>query len=87
MRQRPIHDDEITYVHRSPDFRTATNGILTVGDLMRWLKGLPPETHIVVGNDAGGWYDNVEAVHLPGERDGYTAVTLIPGEPFDTRQV
>jgi|APGre2960657404_1045060.scaffolds.fasta_scaffold367655_2 hypothetical protein len=82
----PTDDLVITETHRSPDWRSAPNGILTVADLRRWIAGLPDDTQVVIGN-TDGWYDNVEGVHLPAEEYGeYVAVTLVPGRPYDTRQ-
>jgi hypothetical protein len=80
------NDEPITDTHRTPDWRSATDGILTVGELVRWLKTLPPETQVVVG-DTDGWYNNLEGLHLPDpDGDTYTAVTLVQGTPYDTRQ-
>lgn len=76
QRRKPMPPD--TYVE-SPQ------GILTVGQLIFLLEGIDPETHVVIGTDT--WYDNVAGVQMP-EQDGFggVCVTLVHGEPYDTRQ-
>lgn len=60
--------------------------ILTVGTLRRLLEGLDDDTHVVVASE--DWYDNVATVAVPGDPEfaEWSAVTLMPGEPLDTRQ-
>lgn len=61
--------------------------ILTVGLLRSYLDGLPDDTHVVL-DDTDGWYVNVDAVATPlGDGSPWSALTLFPGTPFDTRQV
>lgn len=85
MKQQTPDNESLEAVHITPDWRSSERGILTVGQLMRWLQTLPPETQVVVGDD-DGWFNNVEGVQLP-DNESTSAVTLIQGDPFDTRQV
>lgn len=59
-------------------------GILTVGQLIKALEGLDKSTQIVIG-DEGGWYYNIDGLHLPSE-NGYTALTFNQGELCNSRQ-
>lgn len=62
--------------------------ILTVGQLREILAHVDADTHVVLATaDWPYWYVNVESVIVPGEDgDGYLAVTLYPGFPYDSRQ-
>jgi hypothetical protein len=71
--------DDDGYFHPS-------DGILTVKMLKEILEPLNDEDQIVMG-DEGSWYNNVDGVAVPNEETGHSAVTLYPGEPFDTRQI
>ena len=66
------------------DFTETSDGILTVGQLIKALEGLDESTQIVIG-DLDGWYYNIDGFHTPSE-DGYTALTFSQGEPVDSRQ-
>jgi hypothetical protein len=85
MKHLTPDNEPLDMVHITPDWRSSERGILTVGQLMRWLKTLPPETQVVVGDD-GGWYNNIEGVQLP-DGESTSAVTFVQGEAYDTRQV
>lgn len=70
------------------DGETAThNGILTLGQFLEIVKGLPLDTQIVT-DDQNGWYWNVTSVQLPTNPDdtGYMAITLNTANTFDARQ-
>lgn len=59
--------------------------IMTVGQLRGILHGVDPDVHVVIATD--DWYVNVESAVVPGDDgDGYLAVTLYPGFPYDSRQ-
>lgn len=64
-------------------YNETPRGILTVRQLRALLKGLDPETQIVIGTDS--WYNNVAGIQLPDD-DGQVCVTFVQGEPYDTRQ-
>jgi hypothetical protein len=66
------------------DFTETSDGILTVGQLIKALEGLDESTQIVIG-DLDGWYRNIDGFHTPSE-DGYTALTFSQGNPVDSRQ-
>lgn len=66
------------------DFTETSDGILTVGQLIKALEGLDESTQIVIG-DLDGWYNNIDGFHTPSE-DGCTALTFSQGEPVDSRQ-
>jgi hypothetical protein len=62
-------------------------GILTVGALREMLEGVDPAVHVVM--DGEGWYHHVDVVIVPApvEPEDFQCVTLVPGEPFDARQI
>jgi hypothetical protein len=67
---------------------TGKHGILYVGDLRRMLEGVDDRTQIVLDADDGD-FDNVTEVIIPSatyELSEYAAVTLMRGEPIDSRQ-
>lgn len=66
------------------DFTETSDGILTVGQLIKALEGLDESTQIVIG-DLDGWYYNIDGFHTPSE-DGYTALTFSQGDPVNSRQ-
>lgn len=66
------------------DFTETSDGILTVGQLIKALEGLDESTQIVIG-DLDGWYNNIDGFHTPSE-DGYTALTFSQGDPVNSRQ-
>ena len=66
------------------DFTETSDGILTVGQLIKALEGLDESTQIVIG-DLDGWYNNIDGFHTPSE-DGYTALTFSQGKPVDSQQ-
>ncbi len=66
------------------EYTQTSGGILTVGQLIRVLEGLDPNTQIVIG-DLDGWYYNIDGFHTPSE-DGYTALTFSQGDPVNSRQ-
>lgn len=70
------------------DGETAThNGILTLGQFLEIVKGLPLDTQIVT-DDQEGWYWNITSVQLPDDPsdNGYMAITLNTAKTFDPRQ-
>jgi hypothetical protein len=60
------------------------NGILTVGELRRWLSGLDDLTQVLVGSPDGG-YLNIDDAILPDGED-YQALTLFTADTYDSRQ-
>ncbi len=76
-------------VHRHPveDQHHQVEGILTTGQLRKWLEGVADDVQVVL-DDRDGWYDNVERVIVPaGDFGGeFSAVTLCPGHSVDSRQ-
>ena len=62
------------------------HGFLTVGKLMEICGALDPNTQVTI-DDTNGWYTNVGTIGLPTTTDGYSTLTLIPGEGFDPRQL
>lgn len=68
----------------SEDFTETSDGILTVGQLIKALEGLDENTQIVVG-DLDGWYYNIDGFHTPSE-DGYATLTFSQGDPVNSRQ-
>jgi hypothetical protein len=67
------------------DFTETSDGILTVGQLIKALEGLDANTQIVIGDPDNGWYNNIDGFHTPSE-DGYTALTFSQGNPVDSQQ-
>lgn len=61
--------------------------ILTVGQLREMTAGLDPTEHVIIDDPANEWWLNVASVGIPNEaRDPWSAVTLIAGDTFDSRQ-
>jgi hypothetical protein len=60
------------------------NGILTVGELRRWLVGLDDLTQVLIGSPDGG-YMNIDDAILP-DGDNYLALTLFASDTYDGRQ-
>lgn len=59
-------------------------GILTVGELRRWLVGLDDETQVLIGSSDGG-YLNIDDAILP-DGENYQALTLFGADTYDSRQ-
>lgn len=62
------------------------HGFLTVGKLMEICGALDPNTQVTL-DDSNGWWNNVGTIGLPTTHDGYSTLTLMPGEQFDPRQL
>lgn len=57
---------------------------LTLGQFRKLTAHLHPETEIVLDDENGDWYSDVEAVALPEKNfNGYVAITLFRGEKWD----
>jgi hypothetical protein len=67
-----------------------TTGILTVGQLKKFIADLPDDVQVVL-DDNDGWFINVSHVHKPVKFDGeytdYSCLTFMFGETFDSRQI
>jgi len=76
--ERLLNEQEL----RLQDARDA--GILTVGELRRWLYGLDDLTQVLIGSPDGE-YQNINDAILP---DGvnYLALTLFGADTYDSRQ-
>ena len=59
-------------------------GILTVGELRRWLVGLDSSVQVLIGSPDGG-YMNIDDAILP-DGDNYLALTLFASDTYDGRQ-
>jgi len=64
--------------------RLRDQGIMTVGELRRLLRGLDDLTQVVIGS-ADGDYLNIEGAILPDGEDWH-AVTLFASDTYDSRQ-
>lgn len=64
--------------------RLRDQGIMTVGELRRLLRGLDELTQVVVGT-VDGEYLNIEGAILPDGEDWH-AVTLFSVDTYDSRQ-
>ena len=64
--------------------RLRNQGIMTVGELRRLLRGLDELTQVVIGSAAGD-YLNIEGAILPDGEDWH-AVTLFTANTYDSRQ-
>jgi hypothetical protein len=64
-------------------------GILTVGELIEYLKGVDPNTHVLMDDEENGWWSNISEVHVPNGIEDYEkpCVTFVRGVPFSTRQI
>ncbi len=60
------------------------NGILTVGELRRWLVGLDDLTQVLIGSPDGG-YLNIDNAILP-DGENYFALTLFGVDTFHPLQ-
>ena len=68
-----------------PTYIESDRGILTVSKLLELLEGVDGDTHIVMDDHQNDWYNNIQGVQL-ADADSYLCISLISGEPLDTRQ-
>jgi len=64
--------------------RLRDQGIMTVGELRRLLRGLDELTQVIIGS-ADGDYLNIEGAILPDGEDWH-ALTLFSVDTYDSRQ-